>query len=213
MMDQRLVLEHNDITLKMTECVPDEVKQILISKHLLASQIRNEGHAIDKNKFRFGIVCKTRGLGQWGYYMSFDHESYLYNGKVGIFAMEGDVKFIYYENAMKKEKILIIKQGYIGIFGGRLKRAYEREMLRKYDIMCPWLFPSYPDGCKNCKIKPYQKALKLCKGCKNVYYCSRHCQKIDWKYKHRNNCKTRWWHECEYSAAELAEIRKSRKRS
>ena len=27
-----------------------------------------------------------------------------------------------------------------------------------------------------------------CRGCKNVYYCSKKCQKIHWKDGHKNNC-------------------------
>lgn len=30
--------------------------------------------------------------------------------------------------------------------------------------------------------------LKICKGCKMIYYCSRCCQKINWKRVHRRHC-------------------------
>ncbi len=30
--------------------------------------------------------------------------------------------------------------------------------------------------------------LKICRQCKMVYYCSRTCQKLDWKHRHRNEC-------------------------
>jgi hypothetical protein len=31
-------------------------------------------------------------------------------------------------------------------------------------------------------------ALKLCNGCRKVYYCSRKCQRIDWKLRHSSIC-------------------------
>lgn len=41
--------------------------------------------------------------------------------------------------------------------------------------------------CQSCKTR--NKQLKACKGCRNVYYCSRTCQKRGWTlYKHRDNC-------------------------
>ena len=43
--------------------------------------------------------------------------------------------------------------------------------------------------CGNKKCKKIQDLnLKICKKCKLIYYCSRYCQKIDWKYKHRKFC-------------------------
>ena len=38
--------------------------------------------------------------------------------------------------------------------------------------------------CHNKKIK----AKHTCKGCKVKMYCSKKCQKYDWKFKHRNEC-------------------------
>ena len=46
--------------------------------------------------------------------------------------------------------------------------------------------------CKQCKAtkkKAKYLKLKLCSRCKKVRYCSRKCQKISWKYKHREQCK------------------------
>eukprot|EP01084_Bolivina_argentea_P088623 160005_1 len=31
--------------------------------------------------------------------------------------------------------------------------------------------------------------LKMCRKCRMVYYCSKKCQKIHWKQKHRYNCR------------------------
>ena len=43
---------------------------------------------------------------------------------------------------------------------------------------------------KKCKKnKMITKVLMLCKQCKLVYYCSRKCQKYDWKHTHRWYCK------------------------
>ena len=32
------------------------------------------------------------------------------------------------------------------------------------------------------------QVMKICKGCKTVYYCGRKCQKVDWKQLHRDYC-------------------------
>ncbi len=40
--------------------------------------------------------------------------------------------------------------------------------------------------CKNCYKVPF-KAYK-CSNCKNVIYCSKHCQKRDWKNSHKKKC-------------------------
>ena len=41
--------------------------------------------------------------------------------------------------------------------------------------------------CDNCRV--HFKKLKLCKGCRNVRYCSRECQKISWNNVHRYHCR------------------------
>ena len=186
---RRLVLEHDNIHFKMSDDFPKEITTDLIPEYKWFLQYCDKRKRVkDATQFRFAIVCKKGcDTDKWGYIVIFDNESYLYRGLVGVIPVKSDLRFIYCGTEIIASALSIC------IWSGEFKRAYEREMLRKYDIMCPWLFPSWPDGCKHCKIKPYEKTLKLCKGCKNVYYCSRHCQKIDWKYKHRHNCKTRWW--------------------
>ena len=48
--------------------------------------------------------------------------------------------------------------------------------------------------CANKKCKIYKNEtnpslrMKICKGCKVVYYCSYKCQKYDWKFSHKNQC-------------------------
>eukprot|EP01084_Bolivina_argentea_P108025 193079_1 len=44
--------------------------------------------------------------------------------------------------------------------------------------------------CSNCGIKKQRP--KCCKGCCEVFYCNKSCQKIDWKNKHRNQCTKQW---------------------
>ena len=45
-------------------------------------------------------------------------------------------------------------------------------------------------SCANCKIKNSNRVfVKRCSRCRKVRYCSRHCQKIDWKNTHRYHCK------------------------
>eukprot|EP01084_Bolivina_argentea_P063161 115363_1 len=46
----------------------------------------------------------------------------------------------------------------------------------------------------------YGLHMKLCKGCKVIYFCSRRCQKLDWKRRHRLNCtaiRKLWWRKME----------------
>eukprot|EP01084_Bolivina_argentea_P064003 116747_1 len=42
--------------------------------------------------------------------------------------------------------------------------------------------------CKQCKL------VRSCKGCMKVWYCSRKCQKYDWKNGHRITCSNAWNH-------------------
>eukprot|EP01084_Bolivina_argentea_P054544 100012_1 len=43
---------------------------------------------------------------------------------------------------------------------------------------------------KHCGMKrSIEQRFKVCKGCHIARYCSKHCQKIDWKLSHNKNCK------------------------
>ena len=42
--------------------------------------------------------------------------------------------------------------------------------------------------CKKIKCVKNDVKMKICKGCKMIYYCSRKCQKRDWNSKHRTIC-------------------------
>ena len=42
--------------------------------------------------------------------------------------------------------------------------------------------------CKSVKTNTNKIKMKICKGCKWTYYCSRKCQKCDWNLKHRREC-------------------------
>ncbi len=63
----------------------------------------------------------------------------------------------------------------------RLKRRDEKFLL-------------YSKICNNCnkiwnwKKEKSKEKFKTCKKCKKTYYCSRKCQKIDWKKGHKNFC-------------------------
>jgi TPR repeat protein len=42
--------------------------------------------------------------------------------------------------------------------------------------------------CRNCKKAP--PGLSQCDRCKSVFYCSRECQVMDWRAKHKSECRT-----------------------
>ena len=43
-------------------------------------------------------------------------------------------------------------------------------------------------NCKVVRTNTNKIKMKICKGCKLTYYCSRKCQKCDWNSKHRREC-------------------------
>eukprot|EP01084_Bolivina_argentea_P092480 166372_1 len=54
-----------------------------------------------------------------------------------------------------------------------------------------WKYKFLECQSSNCNVTFKQKKrnkLKKCKSCKMIFYCSRTCQKFDWKYKHRFEC-------------------------
>ena len=70
-----------------------------------------------------------------------------------------------------------------------MKLLYE-QMLRNAGIQMPWLRIKHLDVCFLCEqVKNKNRRLKMCSGCCTVAYCSRHCQKICWKHRHRGVCK------------------------
>eukprot|EP01083_Nonionella_stella_P007338 21239_1 len=59
-----------------------------------------------------------------------------------------------------------------------------RAMLIK--IALRWKRRNYECQNRHCSA---HKSLKICNACKLVFYCSRHCQKRDWKESHRKMCR------------------------
>ncbi|KAJ7061857.1 hypothetical protein C8F01DRAFT_146986 [Mycena amicta] len=47
-------------------------------------------------------------------------------------------------------------------------------------------------ACDNaeCGVVGDKRQLKRCAGCRDAWFCSRECQKADWRHGHRKNCKT-----------------------
>eukprot|EP01084_Bolivina_argentea_P066378 120988_1 len=46
--------------------------------------------------------------------------------------------------------------------------------------------------CNNCRIEYKLCKLKACSGCMVVAYCSKQCQKVDWKLAHKEICNKSW---------------------
>eukprot|EP01084_Bolivina_argentea_P320538 556178_1 len=49
--------------------------------------------------------------------------------------------------------------------------------------------------CHNCRVGPLNanmNTIKCCSGCMQATYCSRHCQKIDWRNRHHRDCDHGW---------------------
>ena len=73
------------------------------------------------------------------------------------------------------------------------------------DLIPPSQACEFPDGAyqadpkkndsKRCVTCRQQCAALCCAACKAVYYCSRACQRMDWKSSHRNVCPSRNTHQ------------------
>merc|ERR1712228_607669 len=46
--------------------------------------------------------------------------------------------------------------------------------------------------CAHCFKTNIDRACRACTGCMKAVYCSKKCQKIDWKMKHRKECNRIW---------------------
>ena len=164
-----------------------EIKRLVIpTLNALTKRENPNAGLVNARDFRVAIVSDGFDDAHSGYFVLFNKESYLYRGKVTILSVRNNC--LINCGFMKKR----VEPGCLVNLYLKGKRGFEREMLREHDIMCPWLLPSYPDGCEQCAAKPYEKTLKLCSGCKSVYYCSKYCQKRNWNKVHRNECQTRY---------------------
>eukprot|EP01084_Bolivina_argentea_P134379 237040_1 len=65
----------------------------------------------------------------------------------------------------------------------QIKRAVKVNKERSSELMGERICSLYK--CKNTETRKYKK----CSNCELVYYCSRKCQKYDWKYVHKYQCK------------------------
>ncbi len=111
-----------------------------------------------------------------------------------IFHIEFSKKIIFISNKQTKFKIWqltkqgfavqIVKNGRIKLFG-KMKFVFEMQLLLS-KIHIPWIVDQLDSKCYCCGKTT--KSLKLCSGCQTVYFCSKKCQKINWKKKHRYSC-------------------------
>ena len=108
-------------------------------------------------------------------------------------------KFKYYvQKDLKRLKSSRNKQAYrnyneqVEIHFGDICKFHRDINVEEFDIKLPFIDNiNYEEMnvCANrkCKMKK-SNDLKMCKQCKVVYYCSRKCQKYDWKHLHRTHC-------------------------
>ena len=68
---------------------------------------------------------------------------------------------------------------------GQITNSQKKKIIsKKYDIFSKLKLC----GNINCTNDKKYDELKICKGCKMICYCSRHCQKVDWKNIHKKQC-------------------------
>ena len=123
------------------------------------------------------------------YFILYNKDTYLDTGAAALFHFPEDDCCLYFTSWYYYK----INKGSVIYLWGNGKKLFENFM-KKNHIKLPWISKSKKKKrknkyCNHCKAKntKYNK-LKLCSLCQRVYYCSRHCQKISWKYTHRHNC-------------------------
>ncbi len=80
-------------------------------------------------------------------------------------------------------KHIIFKPDIDSLFTSKCSGKCKNKILRESNID-PKTYAEF-NKCTHCK--KYGLKYKLCSGCKKVKYCSKDCQKLDWK-KHKINC-------------------------
>lgn len=79
-----------------------------------------------------------------------------------------------------------LEPGGMVTLGGSMKYLYNTE-LKSRGIQTPW---RRTKRCWNCAARNSNSAsLRVCEGCGVARFCSKHCQKVDWKGEHRYICK------------------------
>eukprot|EP01083_Nonionella_stella_P014315 40231_1 len=88
------------------------------------------------------------------------------------------VKFNAYSTASKSQQLEV--EGMLRVCGNDRHKGH-MFTFEKIVKQCEWMF------CDNSKREFEQ--LRLCKGCKVTYYCSKYCQKSSWSKWHAQDCK------------------------
>eukprot|EP01083_Nonionella_stella_P067947 180048_1 len=104
-----------------------------------------------------------------------------------------------YADALYNEKTdginecaLMLKYGQMYIYQVMMKQWQRKETKWVKQVIKASItrWRSIGSQCQNMKCHRMGKGLKICKGCKIVYYCSKRCQKIDWlRFNHGMYCK------------------------
>lgn len=76
----------------------------------------------------------------------------------------------------------------------KLDKLLKGEMISTYDSIMLTLIKKLGNHhpCQYAKCMKYGQKKHMCKGCKCCYYCSKKCQKRDWKTSHRKICVSRY---------------------